>query len=139
MEVSNQIIEVLEYLSTKMGVVVDWTAENVMPYLRDLTERMVSYQIVNKSIQIGISALLMIGLTVVMVLMLRKALEACRYSTGWDVAVPFIATFGPLSIIGMVFWLGCSLASLLKWIYLPEFQMVEYITNLIGTMSGGVQ
>lgn len=139
MEINNQVIEVLEYLSTKMGVVIDWTAENVMPYLRDLTERMISYQIVNKSIQIGISALLMIGLTVATVLMLKKALKACRYSTGWEVAVPFIALFGPLSVIGMVIWFGCTLASLLKWIYLPELQMVEYITNLIGTMSGGVQ
>lgn len=50
MEVSNQIIEVLDYLSAKMGIVVDWTAENVVPYLTDLIERMVSYQIVNKGI-----------------------------------------------------------------------------------------
>ena len=139
MEVSNQIIEVLEYLSTKMGVVVDWTAENVMPYLRDLTERMISYQIVNESIQMGFSAFLMIGLTIATVLLLKKGLRESRYSTGWDFAVPFITIFGPLSIVGMVAWFGCSFASLLKWIYLPEFQMVEYITNLIGTMSSGVQ
>ncbi len=136
MEVSNQIIEVLEYLSTKMGIVVDWTTENIMPYLKDLTERMISYQIVNKSIQIGFSALLMIGLTVTIVLLLKKAIKECRYSTGWDIAIPFIAVFGPCGVIGAIVWLGCALADLLKWTYLPEFQMVEYITNLIGTMSG---
>ena len=64
MEVSNQIIEVLDYLSAKMGIVVDWTAENMVPYLTDLIERMVSYQIVNKGIQMGFSAFLMVGLTI---------------------------------------------------------------------------
>lgn len=87
----------------------------------------------------GFSAFLMVGLTIATVLLLKKSLKESRYSTGWDVAVPFIAVFGPLSIVGMIIWFGYSLASLLKWIYLPEFQMVEYITNLIGTITGGVQ
>ena len=33
MKVSNQIIEVLEYLCQKFGIVIDWTSESILPYL----------------------------------------------------------------------------------------------------------
>ena len=35
---SEQIIEVLNALCEKFGIAIDWTAENVMPYLTDLAE-----------------------------------------------------------------------------------------------------
>ena len=49
MKVSEQIIEVLDYLCQKIGVVVDWTAENVMPALTTLTEKYISYELVMSS------------------------------------------------------------------------------------------
>lgn len=33
MQVSDQIIEVLNYLGEKLGVTIDWTSENVLPYV----------------------------------------------------------------------------------------------------------
>lgn len=33
MEVSKQIIEVLDNLCEKFGVVIDWNAKNVLPYV----------------------------------------------------------------------------------------------------------
>ena len=31
---SNEIIKVLDALSDKLGIAVDWTSENVLPYLQ---------------------------------------------------------------------------------------------------------
>ena len=45
MTVSNQIISVLDAICEKFGVVIDWTASNVMPYLQDLCKRIVAYEI----------------------------------------------------------------------------------------------
>lgn len=45
MTVSNQIIAVLDAICEKFGIVIDWTASNIMPYLQDLCRRIVTYEI----------------------------------------------------------------------------------------------
>lgn len=45
MTVSKQIIEVIDALCEKFGIVIDWTAENIMPYIETLCTRIVSYEI----------------------------------------------------------------------------------------------
>ena len=45
MSFSSQFIEVLDALCAKFGIVIDWTSQNVMPYLTDLATRLVSYEI----------------------------------------------------------------------------------------------
>lgn len=45
MSFSSQFIEVLDALCAKFGIVIDWTSQNVMPYLTDLATRLVNYEI----------------------------------------------------------------------------------------------
>ena len=45
MSFSSQFIEVLDALCAKFGIVIDWTSQNVMPYLADLATRLISYEI----------------------------------------------------------------------------------------------
>jgi len=45
MTVSNQIIAVLDAICEKFGIVIDWTASNIMPYLQDLCKRIITYEI----------------------------------------------------------------------------------------------
>ena len=45
MTVPNQIIAVLDAICEKFGIVIDWTASNIMPYLQDLCKRIVTYEI----------------------------------------------------------------------------------------------
>ena len=45
MSFSSQFIEVLDALCEKFGIAVDWTSQNVMPYLTDLATRLVNYEI----------------------------------------------------------------------------------------------
>ncbi len=45
MSVSDQIIDVINDLCAKFGVAIDWTAENVMPYIEDLCGRYIQFEI----------------------------------------------------------------------------------------------
>ena len=45
MSFSSQFIEVLDALCAKFGIVIDWTSQNVMPYLTDLAARIITYEI----------------------------------------------------------------------------------------------
>lgn len=45
MEFSQEIINVLDYLCHKFGIAIDWTSENVMPYLEELCGRYIEYEV----------------------------------------------------------------------------------------------
>lgn len=44
MTVSNQIIEVLNALCDKFGLVIDWSSQNILPYMQELTTKIVNYE-----------------------------------------------------------------------------------------------
>ena len=43
---SNEIIKVLDYLGTQLGIAIDWSAENVMPQVMDILGRYRIYAII---------------------------------------------------------------------------------------------
>lgn len=43
--ISNQIIEVLNMLCEKFGVAIDWSAQNVLPYVQELMNKVVKYEL----------------------------------------------------------------------------------------------
>ena len=45
MTVSEQIIQVIDALCEKFGIVVDWTSESVIPYLEILCTKLIKYEI----------------------------------------------------------------------------------------------
>lgn len=47
---SEEIIKVLDALAEKFGLVVDWTSANVIPYLEQLCDKYVNYEIATSSI-----------------------------------------------------------------------------------------
>lgn len=43
--INNQIIEVLNALCDKFGIAIDWTSQNVMPYVQEVMKKAVSYEL----------------------------------------------------------------------------------------------
>lgn len=72
MQVSNEIITVLEYLGEKMGIVVDWTSANLFPYLQELCNEFIRWEI-GTSIVWMVLALMVIGVTFII-----------QRGSGWD-------------------------------------------------------
>lgn len=54
---SKQIIEVLDSLGDKFGLAIDWTTENVVPYLEQLCNKYVKYEIVTSVIYMVIGVI----------------------------------------------------------------------------------
>ena len=46
MNFSEQVINILDDLSKRFGVVVDWSSENILPYAQDLCARITKYELV---------------------------------------------------------------------------------------------
>lgn len=45
MSISNEIIKVIDALAEKFGVAVDWSSENIIPYLEQLCDKYINYEI----------------------------------------------------------------------------------------------
>lgn len=63
MNFSTQLIEVFDYLGSRIGMAIDWTNQNVAPYLEELVSRWINYEIVKASIWILIS-IIVIGVCI---------------------------------------------------------------------------
>lgn len=45
MDVSAQIIEVLDFLGEKFGIAFDWTSDNILPYVEQLCGKIVKWEL----------------------------------------------------------------------------------------------
>ena len=45
MEISEQVIKVLDAVCDKFGIVIDWTSNNVVPYIQQLGNKIITYDI----------------------------------------------------------------------------------------------
>lgn len=44
MQISNEIIQVLEYLAEKIGITIDWTNNNVLPYVEQICKKFIEWE-----------------------------------------------------------------------------------------------
>lgn len=45
MQISDEVIKILEYLCDKIGVTIDWTSNNVLPYVEQLYEKFIMWEV----------------------------------------------------------------------------------------------
>ena len=55
---SDEIIKVLNYLSQRFGIAVDWTSSNMLPYLQELTMKYANYKLAICIMELVFEALL---------------------------------------------------------------------------------
>ena len=148
---SNEIIKILDDLAERFGVAIDWTAENVMPYLKELIGRLVTFEIVQSAILIVVSGLTIIGCIISgkkLYLSKKKCLETKEetmfhyWSEGFEEAriksgmgEVIVATVIAVGIV-MVTMFCCNVDELLRWSFIPEFKIIECISDKL-TMLGG--
>ena len=65
---SKEIIEVLDALSDRLGMSIDWTQNNIIPYLQEICDKYVNYEIATSIVWIVVGIILLI----VVVLMIKK-------------------------------------------------------------------
>lgn len=75
MNFSQEIINVLDYLCKKFGIAVDWTSDNVMPYLQDLCTRYVKYETLTSIANIIMFLTITIMITILLAIVHKKANE----------------------------------------------------------------
>lgn len=131
MTVSDQIIKVLDDLCEKFGFAIDWTGDNVIPYLTMLCTKLVSYEIWTSVAWIVI---VLIGFAVAL-LIIRKHREEIYDACSDDFFGPMIIVFSVV-ICGVTFCGGIvQIMDIIKCVTFPELFVFEYVKNLIENAS----
>ena len=121
MKVSEQIIEVLNYLGEKIGVTIDWTAENVVPYAKELCEKFISWEISTSYAWIAIASCMFV-LSLIGAIIINR----CCY---WDNFEWFL--FGIITILAIVI-IGVQIFDIIECKTFPEKAIYDYITNYMA-------
>ena len=138
MTVSEQIIEVVDALCEKFGIAVNWTGENVVPYLEILCGKLITYEICTSIAWMVIMALISIGSIIATKKLYpvfkdgweRNSRSCC--DMGWQVASVF-------AIIGLVITgftticvLGTQIMDIIQCSVFPELYIFEYVSALVN-------
>lgn len=127
MSVSTQIIEVLDALCAKFGIAIDWTSENIIPYITTLFGKLVSYEIWTSVAWIVFSSMLLIA-----VIIYRKKTWDNNYD---DYDYRFNTTmFTITAVVLFVIATIIQTMQIIKCITFPELFVYEYVSNFIKNM-----
>ena len=130
MTVGEQIIQVLNALCEKFGLVIDWTSENVIPYLGELCGKLVNYEIWTSVAWMATMVLLsgIFGLCAKKVIPIaREKLDEYDYPIAATITVIFVATFCFATIICC----GVQIFDIVKCVTFPEMYIFEYVKHAI--------
>ena len=134
MNVSGQIIEVLNDLCKKFGMAIDWSSENVLPYLNELCGRFINFEIYTSIFWMILILVICMICWIVFIATFKgaKAVEwdDCYFITIINV-VALIAGIA-LFIISMIV-IGAQAFDIIEAKYLPEKTIYDFITYQINS------
>ena len=145
MTVSQQIIEVLNALSEKVGVAIDWTAENILPQLKVVCEQFIHYKLITTGIGVGIATLSIIVSIIATLYILSQYnsfirtgqqnlffkidnLNICRVRDT-TICIFAIASISLAIGIGYLFY---GIPILIQCAVCPELVILDYLKDMLG-------
>ena len=129
MSFSEQFIQIMDYIGQQIGIMIDWTSQNVGPYIMDLFNRLSIYIVTREVISlIGLIIMLIVGLK-----LLKKSHVNAKiheydpdFAFGWIIAIIILS----ISSVFISFSIFSTLCGLAEAILIPEKQIIEYLLQV---------
>lgn len=123
---SAQIMEVLDYLGEKIGITIDWTQANMLPYMQELFARFIKWEIATSTVWIVIAIIMLITA----ILLIKNMNKISKVDD--DGGLCFLA----LIIIIVCIVCGISMIciqtfDIVECLTIPEKTLYDYISELI--------
>lgn len=115
MSFSKEVIELFDYIGNKIGITIDWTSRNVIPYLQDLCDRFMKYNICCYSIG-----------TIISLIVIWICIKTWKksFEEGW---FPLNIVFGCAAIPCFIY----AIVEIFQCIFIPELQIYEYLQKFL--------
>lgn len=127
---SEEIIKVLDNLCAKFGIAIDWTSENVVPYLEQLAKKFINYEIATSIVWIAFWGLFL----AIALIVARKAIPKADWSDEYD-------PWAWLTVLGVVLSIAFGIAfcvalidqgmDITTCLTFPEKEIFEYVKTLM--------
>ena len=127
MTVSSEIIEVLDYLGEKFGIAIDWTSNNVLPYLQTLADKFIKWEISTSIVWIIIAAFVMVAMIVLMNL---KGVREINEETDGMLWIPIIV----LIIVSFIV-ICIQIFDIVECNMFPEKALYDFIKVMLNQNS----
>ena len=149
MSFSEQFRDVLNTLCEKIGIVIDWTQENIIPYLTGLLERYVKYNIIEEGLLIVLCIIFIIPCVPIGINILKQyniVRKTKKENFWWNVytyskdvgakahTVFALVAIGIIGILSLIM-IPLSTSEILKWCFIPEIKIIEEITYYLSTAT----
>lgn len=130
---SEEIIKVIDELEKRFGIAIDWSNQNIIPYLQELLKRFIYYRNITACVWIIISIAMTIS-GVVMIRFLNKWRKSDNYDKDYCSDDDMLAAMGYifsicLIAVGIGLIIG-NMFGIVKNICMPEMVVYEYIKNI---------
>lgn len=141
---SQEIINVLNYLGEQVGIAIDWTSENVWPQVMDILGRYRLFELITTGIWLFVEIIMLVCALVIFKKMINSFIGfknnnesnfwwqkgyCSNYLTGFGSAIMIIGICcAVLGIVGASF----NIEEIFKWLIVPE---VKYLEMLKGLMT----
>ena len=127
MTVSSEIIEVLDYLGEKFGIAIDWTSNNVLPYLQALVDKFIKWEISTSILWIAIAAFIIVMTITLINLKGFREINEETYGMLW---VP-----AGLLILGFFVVICVQILDIIECNIFPEKVLYDFIKTMLNQNS----
>ena len=134
MTVSEQIIQVIDALCEKFGIAINWTSENIIPYIETLCGKLIAYEISTSIAWMVIMISLSIGSIVAtkkLAPIFKKGLERGGWDNSWDIGTGFAIAGLVLFNFIVIMVVVTQIIDIIKCVTFPEMYIIESISTLI--------
>jgi hypothetical protein len=127
---SAEIIKVLDYLCAKLGIVIDWTAENVWPQVLDFIGRYQMFAIIKNCIWIGFSILAII-ISAILIGHAWKNInnkDSAWYDTDVSGVAQVVTVIAAIMSGIFIIVVMCNIFAAVEWAAVPEVKFFEILS-----------
>lgn len=136
-----ELCNIIDKIAEKIGIAIDWSSENVMPYIQDIMQRYRTMNIVNNIIVMTVCAII-ITICVIGADKITKGItngsqntvSSIWFDADYDVVSTFSIATGTIIVISFlisVIVLCGATWELMGWLYVPEVKLLEVLKGFI--------
>lgn len=127
MSFSKQFIEICNFLASQMGIMIDWTSENIVPYMQDFSDRFIKYEISTSVVWIVIMIIIPLILFVLAKMATKEYYES-DYAEGVLMIIAWM--FFSFSCITSFVVVIIQIFHIIKAVNIPEQLIIEELLRV---------
>jgi hypothetical protein len=136
MSISKEIIEVIDALAEKFGIAIDWTSQNVLPYIKELCGKWCIYEAYTSIAWIAIFCIVLVIFTISTPI-LHSKVKNNKHGYDLDFGVTWAAIISwaclIISMIVCLIGIPTQVMDIIECKVFPEKFIIEQITKMIET------